>query len=427
MLHVLRLFVFDLSMCLVVLSMGLFSITYVTENGAPFNELLEKYQYLFLISFIIVFIDRAYHYLKYYKLHIIPYALKLYNRVNDEKKESKIYIDKFKRYDKKTSTYYFKNRLAIDKEAYLKAKYQIIHLLGYEDNKEIEIEIKAHNKKEIAIRIFKLPRKFDWELGRGLLRNNLIYLGDSKDGAYFLPLKDLTSSIFCGESGSSKSNYLNLIILSLLHNSSNSIYNNLCGVEHLYLIDLKGVELSRYKLKNTTFTDTIEGTNDLLENLKNEMNHRFQEMKEKGDLIYDGKYKICLIDEIGTISTHHDKKLKEQIHNSLIEIAQKGRASKVLLLIFSQKIDAKNIDTNVLTNLQGSFLLRTSSQFNINNSIGLQEEIEEITRTRVQDFPKGRVIFKNGLSSEKILLQTPFLSQDTQESMIKYFRSWINK
>ena len=80
-----------------------------------------------------------------------------------------------------------------------------------------------------------------------------------------------------------------------------------------------------------------------------------------------------------------------------------------------------------MPHLQGSFLLRTSSQFNINNTIGLNEEVEEITRIRVQDFPKGRVIFKDGLSSEKVLLQTPYLAQNVQNSMIKYFQSWVNK
>ena len=210
-----------------------------------------------------------------------------------------------------------------------------------------------------------------------------------------------------------------LIIYSLLHNSQ--------YIEKLDFIDLKGVELSRYELNNTQFTDNLEEVNNLLENLKDEMNNRFKQMKENKDLIYNGKYRICLIDEIGTIATHFDKKLKENIFNNLIEIGQKGRASRVLLLIFSQKIDSTNIPTNVLTNLQSSFLLRTSSQFNINNTIGLNEEIEEITRLKPQDFPKGRVIFKDGLSSEKVLLQTPYLSQDLQNSMIKYFKSWINK
>ena len=416
MLHLLKLFSQDIVKYSAILVLGLFLAIFIAENGAVIEN-IEKYQYLFLACGLGIFILRFIYFMKYHRFIIIPYSLSLYNRVADEQKESKIFLDKFKRFDKRNQTIYFKNRLAIDKQSYLEMKDKIIHLLGYEDKNEVEFEIKAHNKKEIAIRLFKLPNKFDWHIE--LLKDKHIYLGHSKNGAYFLPLKDLTSSICCGESGAGKSNFLNMLIFSLLHNSS--------YIEHLHFIDLKGVELSRYKLNNTSFTDNIEETNKLLEELKNEMNNRFQEMKEKGDLIYDGKYRICLIDEIGTIATHHDKKLKEQIFNNLIELGQKGRASKVLLLIFSQKIDASNIPTNVLTNLQSSILLRSSSQFNINNTIGLQEEIEEITRTRVQDFPKGRVIFKDGLSSEKILLQTPFLSQDIQSSMIKYFRSWLNK
>ena len=416
MLYVLRLFIINLSIYLGVLFMGLFSIIYFIENGAALDE-IEKYKYLFLVCGLMVFVERLIYYIRYYKFHILPYSLSLYNRVNDEQKESKIYLDKFKKYDKKNRTYIFKNRLAIDKKAYIDSKDRIIHLLGYENKDEVEFEIKAHNKKEVAIKLFTLPKKFNWHIG--LLKDKQIYLGHSKNGAYYLPLENLTSCIIVGESGSGKSNFLNEIIYSLLHNSQ--------YIEKLDFIDLKGVELSRYELQNTQFTDNLEEVDKLLENLKNEMNIRFKEMKDKKDLTYNGKYRICLIDEIGTISTHHDKKLKENIFNNLIEIGQKGRASKVLLLIFSQKIDSTNIPTNVLTNLQGSFLLRTSSQFNINNTIGLNEEIEEITRVKPQDFPKGRIIYKDGLSSEKVLLQTPYLSQDVQNSMIKYFQNWINK
>jgi S-DNA-T family DNA segregation ATPase FtsK/SpoIIIE len=418
MLYVLRLFIVNLGIYLAVLFMGLFLVIFFTKNGAALTlDEIVKYKYLFLVCGLLVFIERLIYYIRYYRFHILPYSLKLFNRVSDEQKESKIYLDKFKRFDKKSNTYFFKNRLAIDKEAYIDLKDRIIHLLGYENKDEVEFEIKAHNKKEVAIKLFTLPKKFNWHIG--LLKDKQIYLGHSKNGAYYLPLENLTSCIIVGESGSGKSNFLNEIIYSLLHNSQ--------YIEKLDFIDLKGVELSRYELQNTQFTDNLEEVDKLLENLKNEMNIRFKEMKDKKDLTYNGKYRICLIDEIGTISTHHDKKLKENIFNNLIEIGQKGRASKVLLLIFSQKIDSTNIPTNVLTNLQGSFLLRTSSQFNINNTIGLNEEIEEITRVKPQDFPKGRIIYKDGLSSEKVLLQTPYLSQDVQNSMIKYFQNWINK
>ena len=416
MLYVLKLFIVNLCIYLAVLFLGLFLVIFFTKNGAALDE-IEKYKYLFLVCGLMVFVERLIYYVRYYKFHILPYSLKLFNRVSDEQKESKIYLDKFKRFDKKSNTYFFKNRLAIDKKAYIDSKDRIIHLLGYENKDEVEFEIKAYNKKEVAIKLFKLPKTFVWHIG--LLKDKQIYLGHNKNGGYYLPLENLTSCITVGESGSGKSNFLNMIIFSLLHNSQ--------YIEKLDFIDLKGVELSRYELKNTQFTDDIQEVDILLEDLKNEMNIRFKEMKEKKDLIFNGKYRICLIDEIGTISTHHDKKLKENIFNNLIEIGQKGRASKVLLLVFSQKIDSTNIPTNVLTNLQSSFLLRTSSQFNINNTIGLNEEVEEITRTRVQDFPKGRLIYKDGLSSEKVLLQTPYLAQNVQNSMIKYFQNWINK
>ncbi len=76
-----------------------------------------------------VFFERLIYYVRYYRFHILPYSLKLFNRVSDEQKESKIYLDKFKRYDKKSNTYFFKNRLAIDKQAYLDLKDRIVHLL----------------------------------------------------------------------------------------------------------------------------------------------------------------------------------------------------------------------------------------------------------------------------------------------------------
>ena len=348
---------------------------------------------------------------------MIPYSLSFYNRANNEQKTSKIYLDKFLRFDKKTQTIYFKNRLAIDTKAYIDSKAKIIHLLGYEDDKEVEIEIKAHNKKEVAIQIFRLPKSFNWHIH--LFKDQHIYLGESKDGSYFVPMKDLTSKIICGESGSGKSNFLNLYIFSLLHNSQ--------YLDKLYFVDLKGVELSRYKLKNCEFVDSLEETAKLVSDLKQIMLSRYDEMKEQGDLTYRGKFKICLIDEVATIETSMNKALKQQMTNDLIEIAQKGRAARVIIIISSQKIDSTNLNGNILTNLQASSTFRSSSQFNINNTVGLQEEVEEITRTRVQDFNKGRFIYCDGLDkSKKVLLQAPFLSQKVQADMIRYFRQWIN-
>jgi hypothetical protein len=188
MLHLLKLFSQDIVKYSAVLILGLFSIIYIIENGAVIEN-IEKYQYLFLACGLGIFILRFIYFMKYHRFIILPYSLSLYNRVADEQKESKIFLDKFKRFDKRNQTIYFKNRLAIDKQAYLDLKDKIIHLLGYEDKNEVEFEIKAHNKKEIAIRLFKLPNKFDWHIE--LLKDKHIYLGHSKNGGYFLPLGNL--------------------------------------------------------------------------------------------------------------------------------------------------------------------------------------------------------------------------------------------
>ena len=384
-------------------------------NSTTFENTFNSYDKYIVLTFLIVLSQRIYFYIRYWRYIILPYSMSLYNRATNEQKESNVYLDKFKRYDRRSKTIYFKNRLAIDKDLYLKNKAKIIHFLGFDKDDTIEIEISVFNTKEIDIRVYKLPNSFNWHLG--CLLDGYIYLGHSKDGSIFIPMQNLTSSITCGESGSGKSNYLNMIIFSLLHNFN--------YIDKLYFIDLKGVELSRYNLPNCDFVDNLDDVDTTLSNVKDIMNDRFKEMKEKGDLLYEGRYIICLIDEIGTISTSNNKKKKESIFNSIIEISQKGRASRVLLMIFSQKIDSTNIPTNVLTNLQTSCLFRTSSQYNINNAIGLQEEIDEITRSRVQDFKKGRLIYKDGLTSQKILLQSPFLSKEIQQSMINYFKQWI--
>lgn len=409
----LKLFFLDLFKIILLLTLIVGSIS--VYNNTTFENTFNSYDQYIVLTFLIVLSQRIYFYIRYWRYIILPYSLSLYNRATNEQKESNVYLDKFKRYNRRSKTIYFKNRLAIDKDLYLKNKDKIIHFLGFEKDDTIEIEISAFNTKEIAIRVYKLPKSFEWHLD--CLRDGYIYLGHSKDGSIFVPMENLTSSITCGESGSGKSNYLNMIIFSLLHNFN--------YIDKLYFIDLKGVELSRYNLPNCDFVDNLSDVDTTLSNVKDIMNDRFKEMKEKGDLIYDGRYIICLIDEIGTISTTADKKKKESIFNSIIEISQKGRASRVLLMIFSQKIDSTNIPTNILTNLQTSCLFRTTSQYNINNSIGLQEEIEEITRSRVQDFKKGRLIYKDGLTSQKILLQSPFLSKEIQKSMIDYFRQWI--
>ena len=61
--------------------------------------------------------------------------------------------------------------------------------------------------------------------------------------------------------------------------------------------------------------------------------------------------------------------------------------------------------------------MKTDSDFNINNSIGTKESIKKITRVDPDEFPKGRFIYKDGISSEKILIQSPIINFDEEVDM----------
>lgn len=151
------------------------------------------------------------------------------------------------------------------------------------------------------------------------------------------------------------------------------------------------------------------------------MYNRYKVMQKTGDKKFKGLPIIVVFDEIGTIGTHYDKKLRDSIFNYMIELFQKGRACKIIFMLFAQKVDSTNIPSNVLTNIQSRILMKTDSEFNTNSTIGTKEKIEEITLTEVANFNRGRAIIKDGLTSKKDLIQVPYLSEEQHLQMIKSF------
>ena len=89
--HFLNLFLYDTVKYLAVLFLGLFSVIFITENGAALNaDIIEKYQYYFIVGASLILINRIIHFIKYNKLIMLPYSLSLYNRANNENKDTKI-------------------------------------------------------------------------------------------------------------------------------------------------------------------------------------------------------------------------------------------------------------------------------------------------------------------------------------------------
>lgn len=357
----------------------------------------DLYEYLFFAINIYLLIWL----IRYFKYLNLSYALNIFKDVKQIEGMQKKYKASHDSFRKKIKTYngyklYYKNWVSISVNAYNEKKKEIIQYLNFEG----EIEVRPWGKRGVELIFYSLPKV----LQASLLdyRKGFINYGFGRRGNYYVPFENLIHTICVGESGSGKSNNMHHLLQSIMLN------HNL--VEKVELIDLKGTELYRYKdVEYMNFIDDINQIKEKLLYLKDVMNSRFQLMKEKNLQLYNGKFHFVFIDEIGTIGTFPNKKLRDEIFDLMIELFQKGRAARIIFFIFAQKIDSTNIPSNVLANIPTKVLMKTDSDFNINNSIGTKESVEKITLTDPDSFNKGRAILKDGYTSEKILLQIPYV------------------
>ena len=401
-------------------AIGLFLIFYI-KNGAVKLALdsLISTSSIFAIG-VITFVI-TYYYFKNWRYKTMPYSLKLITQPKGENKETSVFVDKFVYFNRFTNTLYFRNNNAIDLKLYQDKKDEIIHFLGLH-NQSIEMDIMPLYRRWLKIELYELPYNFNFEIRK--LKKGYLYYGVSSKGDYYQSIENQTSMITVGESGSGKSNLLNLLLYSIFHNYGNGSYED-STISSTVLIDLKGNELSLYKYKATQFIDNIEDVAKSSTELKEVMYNRYKEMQKTGDKLFKGKPIYVIIDEVGTIGTYHDKKLRDSIFNDMIELFQKGRACKIIFLLFAQKVDSSNIPTNVLTNIQSRILMKTDSEFNTNSMIVTKEQIQKITHVDVAKFNKGRAIVKDGITSETQLIQVPYVSESEHRQIVKHLGHYL--
>ncbi len=183
------------------------------------------------------------------------------------------------------------------------------------------------------------------------------------------------------------------------------------------MVDLKGgVELKRFeKLDKVEFVSDIYKLNSLLDDVLKDLKTTQEEML-RTNTRKTKELTLLIFDEVGAISTYPDKKLREEIFSKLSLIAMQGRSSSILLFLFAQLITG--LPTTVVNNIQSRTLLKTSNDYNI-NIIDLKDNIREnISWIEIQDFNKGRAILKDGLTSEKNLIQFPFIEDSFLDNII---------
>lgn len=203
-------------------------------------------------------------------------------------------------------------------------------------------------------------------LGKSMSKDGLEYL-------YFKTKEGLSNAMLCGGVGSGKTNLLKSIITSIALNYSPA------EVE-LYLIDMKnGAGFSIFQanqlphVKLYAFSAENELIYDVFENLKNEMERRYTEYaKYNIDNIedvyrnpalakYAPKRTIVVIDEFASIYTNDDMYLDE-ISTSILNIAQKGRAMGINLLLATQNFSNIKVGAfhQAVTQIPTRILLKSS-------------------------------------------------------------------
>jgi DNA segregation ATPase FtsK/SpoIIIE, S-DNA-T family len=350
----------------------------------------------------------------FYDYISLPYSVGLFHKVvnlNNDNRGFKTILDRFSFFtllfsNGKRLTY--TNRISLDKSRYEENIEQIREF--FQVPQDSEVIINQTSKKSVDIEINHIPKYF--ELDTNKIIENKIYLGqgfNNKD--LYIPFENLTHILTVGESGSGKSVLINLLLLS--------VFKNLKMSEKLYLVDFKSIEFYRYKdIEKVEYLDQVEDFIPLLENLTSIMIERYNILKQENKLKWENESIFVVIDEIGSIGTHSDKKVRDTIFSLLTNLLQKSRAAGIFFLVFSQKIEISVLPTSITSNIQGKILLKTDNDYNQNQTIGTKEVIEKITNIEPGNFNRGRGIFKCGISSDTALFQVPMYDKDTYKDFI---------
>ena len=232
---------------------------------------------------------------------------------------------------------------------------------------------------------------------------------DSNNRAVVLSVADMPHILIAGATGSGKSVLLNSMIISML-------YSCTPATTQFIMIDPKKVELSKYEglphlgsriIK--THTDAVR----VLEQVCNEMDERYTQMAAQGfkkasDM---GLHSIVvIIDELADLMLTS----KYECEQSIVRIAQLGRAAGIHLIIATQRPTVNVITGLIKSNIPCKIALQTSS---IRDSITILDHkgAESLTG-------KGDALLKLPNQVEEIRFQSAYVSDADIESVVHYWK-----
>ena len=216
--------------------------------------------------------------------------------------------------------------------------------------------------------------------------------------------------LIAGQTGAGKSVLMNTIICSLL-------LKNTPGAARFVFIDPKQVEFSRFAdLPHVCPGDMVTSTGaalTALQKLCTNMEDRYCRMKSAGLKTYTGQQVYIFIDELADLMLTAGK-IKKQVEECIIRIAQKGRAAGYHLIIATQTPRSSVITGLISANIPVKIALTVSS---VRESVIIlgHKNAERLTG-------RGDCILKTPLAGE-MRLQAAFISDRQIDTLIEYWKN----
>ena len=209
--------------------------------------------------------------------------------------------------------------------------------------------------------------------------------------------------LIAGTTGGGKSNWFKSALLSLLQTTPHGEF---------FLLDFKGgVEFAPFgKFPNVTVEKSMEGGLNVLRMIQVEMDRRFALLEKRGKPhVTPARDKLnhlfVAVDEASILygmvpRNDPDKNKVAEARKITNDIAKRGRAAGISLVLATQKITKETIETSIQENITGRMCFR------MNTLQGSMVVLGDKTAYELPDIP-GRAIWQCG--NERTEVQTPLL------------------
>lgn len=235
-------------------------------------------------------------------------------------------------------------------------------------------------------------------------------------------IKDLTKLphlLIGGSTGSGKSNFLNIIITSIITKASPEDVK-------LILIDPKVVEFDIYNelphLLTSKVIVNMENAILVLEWVAEEIERRFElfsksrckDIVEYNNLIEKLPYIVIIIDELADLMAFK----KKELENIVVKIAQLSRAAGIHMVVATQRPNV-----NVLSGLvKANFSSRAA--FKVASIWDSQTILDRKGAEKLSGF--GDMLFLSADMSQPVRIQCPYISLDEIKNIIKKSKTHLN-